>query len=130
MKIQLPLPKRERRKPAGFQPPLTPKVNEKDVMEIVDQVLSAHHIFHWRNNTGAAKMGRRWVRYGYPGSSDWLGICPNGRLLAVECKAPKTGRLTEPQINFLDCINRHGGVAIVADGLDSLMKQLKEREVI
>jgi len=115
----------------GFRPPAAPKVHETDVMADVDQVLAGYHIFHWRNNTGAVKMGaKRWVRYGYPGSSDWIGICPDGRFLAVECKAPKTGRLTEPQRNFLDCINRHGGVAIVVDGLDSLLVQLKERKVI
>ena len=93
--------------------------------------LEARGIFHWRNNTGAIKAGRnRWLRFGYPGSSDWLGICPDGRFLAIECKAPKTGRLTELQSNFLDCINRYGGVAIVVDGIDSLLRQLKEKEVI
>jgi len=106
------------------------KVRERDVMEIVDQVLSAHHIFHWRNNTGAIKVRQRFIRFGYPGSSDWLGICPDGRFLAVECKAPKNGRLSEKQKNFLECIARYGGVAIVADSCDSLLKQLKEQEVI
>jgi len=107
------------------------KVSESDVMEDVAQVLRAYHIFHWRNNSGAVKMDReRWLRYGYPGSSDWLGICPDGRFLAIECKAPKTGRLTERQQSFIDCINRQGGVAIVVNNLNSLIEQLKERGVI
>jgi len=122
------LPQRE---PPWFPgPPQIPKVHEADVMELVDQALSAYHIFHWRNNTGAFKIRRRFVRFGYPGSSDWLGICHDGRFLAVECKAPKTGRLTEPQQNFLDCINRNGGVGIVVSSLDSLLTQLKEKGVI
>ena len=130
--MTIPLPKRGGgRSSPGFKPALLPKVSEADVMADVDQVLSAHHIFHWRNNTGATQIGRRrWIRFGYPGSSDWLGICHDGRFLAVECKAPKTGRLTEPQQNFLDCINRYGGVAIVVDSLDSLLRQLKEKGVI
>jgi hypothetical protein len=64
------------------------RVTEADVMRDVDQVLSAYHIFHWRNNTGVTRIGRRFIRFGYPGSSDWLGICPDGRFLAVECKRP------------------------------------------
>lgn len=106
------------------------KVLETSVMKDVDQVLSAYHIFHWRNNTGMTRIGKRFVRFGYPGSSDWLGICPDGRLLAVECKRPEGGRLTEQQRDFLDCVNRNGGVGIVATGVDSLIKQLKEAEVI
>jgi len=99
-------------------------------MQDVDQALDGYHIFHWRNNTGSARIGRRFIRFGHPGSSDWLGICPDGRFLAVECKAPKTGRVTEQQQDFLECINRHGGVGIVVNGLESLISQLKERGVI
>ena len=83
------------------------KVNESDVMQDVDQALSSYHIFHWRNNTGTTKIGRRFIRFGYPGSSDWLGVCPDGRFLAVECKAPKTGRVTEKQQDFLDLAVRY-----------------------
>jgi hypothetical protein len=107
-----------------------PKVQEADVMKDVDQVLSAYGIFHWRNNVGVTRIGKRFVRFGYPGSSDWLGICPDGRFLAVECKRPRGGRLTAKQRNFLDCINRYGGVGIVVTGVDSLMTKLKEAEVI
>jgi hypothetical protein len=107
-----------------------PKVLETDVMKDVDQVLSAYHIFHWRNNTGVTRIGKRFIRFGYPGSSDWLGICPDGRFLAVECKRPRDGRLTAKQRDFLDCINRYGGVAIVVTGVNSLMTNLKEAEVI
>ena len=111
-----------------------PKVTETDVMEIVDQVLAAHHIPHHRNNVGCTKIGRRFIRFGWPGSADFIGIIPSGPLeghfLGVECKAPKTGRLSEGQRNWLDMVNRHGGVAIVVDSLGSLENQLKEREVI
>jgi hypothetical protein len=106
------------------------KVLETDVMKDVDQALSAYHIFHWRNNTGMTRIGKRFIKFGYPGSSDWLGVCPDGRFLAVECKAPKQGRLTDLQRDFLDCINRHGGVGIVVSSLDSLILQLKEAGVI
>jgi hypothetical protein len=99
-------------------------------MKDVDQVLTAHHLFHWRNNTGVTRIGKRFVRFGYPGSSDWLGICRDGRFLAVECKRPGGGRLTAKQRNFLDCVSRYGGVALVVTGVDDLLKKLKEAGVI
>jgi hypothetical protein len=48
------------------------KITEADVMKDTDQVLSAYHIFHWRNNTGVTRIGRRFVRFGYPGSTNTM----------------------------------------------------------
>jgi hypothetical protein len=106
------------------------KVLESDVMKDVDQVLSAYNLFHWRNNTGLTRIGKRFIRFGYPGSADWLGICHDGRFLAVECKRPRGGRLTAEQRDFLDCIRRYGGVALVVTGVNDLLEKLKEAEVI
>jgi hypothetical protein len=106
------------------------KVLESDVMKDVDQVLSAYNIFHWRNNTGVTRIGKRFVRFGYPGSADWLGVCHDGRFLAVECKRPRDGRITSKQRDFLDCIRRYGGVALVVTGVNDLLEKLKEAEVI
>jgi hypothetical protein len=106
------------------------KVHESDVMKDVDQVLSAYNIFHWRNNTGVTRIGNRFIRFGYPGSADWLGICHDGRFLAVECKRPRDGRLTAKQRAFLGRIRRDGGVAMVVTGIDDLLKKLKEAGVI
>lgn len=43
-------------------------------------------IVAWRNNTGAAKSpdGKRFIRFGEPGSPDIIGCLPDGRLLAIE----------------------------------------------
>jgi hypothetical protein len=106
------------------------KVLESDVMKDVDQILSAYNIFHWRNNTGGNRIGQRFIRFGYPGSADWLGICHDGRFLAVECKRPRDGRLTGKQRDFLDCIRRYGGVALVVTGVNDLLEKLKEAGVI
>jgi len=112
---------------------------EADVIRAVDAALTAFGIFHWRNNTGAVKyegtQGKRFVRYGHPGSADILGVCPDGRFLAVECKRPKApgqpgGRLSALQNEFLTAVNKNGGVGIVVDGVDELEKQLDFEEVI
>ena len=64
---------------------------EAAVLAEVLQVLKHHPLVAWveRQNSGVARMGGRFVRFGWPGCSDVLGQLRDGRLLAVECKAPK-----------------------------------------
>lgn len=86
-------------------------------------------IHAWRNNSGCTSIeganGRnRFVRYGLPGSADILGIMPDGRFLAVECKSDK-GRLSELQQNFLDMIRGNGGVAFVARSVDDVEREIR-----
>lgn len=45
----------------------------------------------WRQNTGAAKMGTRFVRFGVPGLSDFTGWLYNrAQGLQIEVKGPNT----------------------------------------
>ena len=42
-------------------------------------------------------------------------------LLAIECKAPgKKAKVTDKQQAFLDAIEEHGGIAVVADSLEDI----------
>lgn len=81
--------------------------------------LRTRGIFAWRNNSGATKVGGRMVRFGARGSPDIIGVLPDGRFLAVECK---TGRrkLTPEQAAFLDRVAECGGVTVVARTIDDL----------
>jgi len=58
------------------------------------------NIFHWRNSVGAVcvRPGQI-IRFGLVGSSDIEGILPDGRFLAMECKAPAS-RLSPEQASF------------------------------
>jgi len=73
----------------------------------------------WRNNTGALTDATgRLVRYGLcKGSADIIGIAPDGRFLAVECKTA-TGRVRPEQVQFLDAVRKAGGLAGVARSAD------------
>ena len=83
-------------------------------------------IFHWRNSTGAVRIGPgRFMRFGKVGSSDILGCLPSGRFLAVECKS-KNGRLLPEQKQFLDDITHLGGLAVVAHSFQELDTALRE----
>jgi hypothetical protein len=92
------------------------------------KLLSLLRIYSWRNNTGAAAVGTggkaRFIRFGKKGSADIFGVLPpDGRFLAVECKT-ETGRLSEDQEEFLDMINRNGGLGIVVRSIDELQEQV------
>lgn len=73
----------------------------------------------WRNNTGALKdKNGRLVRYGLcKGSSDIIGIAPDGRFLAVEVKTDR-GRVSDHQRTFLGVVSASGGRAGVARSVE------------
>ncbi len=79
------------------------------------KALRASPLVAWaeRQNTGAAKVGNRFIRFGWPGCSDVIGQLRDGRFLAVECKAPK-GRASLEQTVFLERVRSGGGVAFIA----------------
>lgn len=77
--------------------------------------LRHHPAVAWaeRQNSGAIRVGQRFVRFGWRGCSDVLGQLKDGRLLACEVKAQR-GRLRPEQADFLDRVRRFGGVGLVA----------------
>ena len=99
---------------------------ESEVLKQCLDYLKATGIYCWRNNTGACKAGKRYIKFGYAGSADILGITKDGRFLAVECKRQYGGVLSKEQKEFLWNITHNHGVSIVANSLESLKEQLKE----
>lgn len=91
----------------------------------VAQALRVHPLVAWveRQNTGAAVVGGRFIRFGWPGCSDLIGMLRDGRFMAVEVKAPKGG-LRPEQAVFLDRVRAGGGVAFVARDLRDVMREL------
>ena len=99
---------------------------EADSLREVMQALKTHSLVAWveRQNTGAAKVGGRFIKFGWRGCSDLLGQLKDGRLLAVECKRPKGGKLTSDQLHFLDMVRKYGGVSFVATNLHDVLDNL------
>ena len=99
--------------------------NERDILKSILQFLAVKKIFCWRNNVGATvskyKGVTRFIRYGYKGSSDVLGILPDGRFFAIEVKR-KGNKTTEAQDIFLDEIKKNNGFAMVAYSIDDVIE--------
>jgi hypothetical protein len=102
----------------GMETPTKRPPNDRPEAAALAEVLRAlrnHDAVAWaeRQNSGAAKVGNRFIRFGWPGCSDILGMMRNGRFLAVEVKGP-TGRASPEQTLFLARVSAGGGVAFVA----------------
>lgn len=99
---------------------------EADSLREVMIALKNHSLVAWceRQNTGATKVGGRFIKFGWKGCSDILGQLKDGRLLAVECKRLKGGKLTDEQTFFLERVRQHGGVSFVATNLHDVLNNL------
>lgn len=79
-----------------------------------------------RNNIGAYKhKDGYFIHYGVGGAggSDLLGWTKDGKFLAIETKL--AGRNpTDKQLNFLDQVNKSGGIGILAYCVDDVTKAL------
>jgi hypothetical protein len=111
----------------GMEAP-TKRTNDRPEAAALVEVLKAlkaHPAVSWceRMNTGAAKVGNRFIRFGFTGCPDVLGQLRDGRLLGVEVKAPK-GKLRTEQAFMLDRIAGAGGVAFVARDCRDVLREL------
>ena len=90
------------------------------------KALRAHPAVVWceRMNSGAAKVGNRFIRFGFRGCPDVLGQLRDGRLLGVEVKGPN-GKLRPEQFVFLDRIRAAGGVAFLARDCRDVHRELE-----
>ena len=93
------------------------------------QALRTHPAVAWceRMNSGAARMGARFVRFGWPGCPDVLGQLKDGRLFGVEVKGP-AGKLRPAQVVFLERIRAAGGVAFMARDCRDVRRELENNQ--
>ena len=105
---------------------------ETKIQRLVMLALSEAGCIVWRNETSGAWVGKtlhksgdqvtlgnaRLIRFGLAiGSSDVIGITPDGRFLAIEVKTT-TGRATKEQLAFINAVNKSGGVAGIARSVE------------
>lgn len=88
--------------------------------------LRAHPAVAWceRMNSGATRIGARFIKFGFRGCPDVLGQLKDGRLLGVEVKAAG-GRLSPEQKLFLARIRHAGGCAFVAKDCRDVAREIR-----
>ena len=133
-----------------------PGIPERDISGPVKKLLGMHRnvAIAARINTGAgylvpyqvmqdiiaesggerafeARFGKqRWMEFGTPGCSDYVGLLRDGRMLALEVKAQKyvPSQVTPEQRSFLVVVNAHGGLGFVGSDLARIEAILSGRE--
>lgn len=100
-------------------------MNESVVQgEILKRYANHPRVALWRQNTGAAKFGKSFVRFGLPGQADLSGILsPSGRAVFIECKSDR-GKQSPEQITFQRFIEKHGGLYVLARTLNDVQVAL------
>jgi len=78
----------------------------------------------WRNNSGAVKVGNRFIRFGVSGQGDISGILNGGRRLEIEVKSQK-GRQSKDQKNFEVMIMKFGGLYLLARDYKFVKKSIE-----
>ena len=111
------------------QPKRTNDRPESAALVEVLKALRAHPAVVWceRMNSGAARVGGRFIRFGFTGCPDVLGQLRDGRLLGVEVKSP-TGKLRPEQAVFMERVRGAGGVAFMARDLRDVLRELGNSE--
>lgn len=100
-------------------------MSETDLVRAILEYLHLRGITAWRNNTGAYKAGKRFIRFGYVGSGDILGVIPpTGKLLSIECKTKKN-KPSHKQEEFMELVVRAGGIAFVARSIEDVQDGLR-----
>lgn len=108
-------------------PAPTDEVPEYVIKRNIITWLRYNGVFAWCQSNAAiwdAKRGsyRKMSALQKRGVADVLGIW-NGRFLAIEVKS-KTGKLSPYQQEFLDDVNRHGGIGFMARSIEDVATKL------
>lgn len=114
-------------------------MTEQELLNQVMQWLTSQNVVCWRNNSTGVfdptrKAFRRPSKWSRNGVSDIIGLVPKtGQMLAIELKKPPTGKRKEQTLNnmlsdgqkeFIEDVNKNGGLAFVADSLEAVRHHL------
>ena len=109
---------------------------ETKIQRLIMLALSENGCTVWRNETAGAWIGKQIYKAGDQvtltnarmmtfglcvGSSDIIGIAPDGRFLAVEVKTAK-GRPTTEQLRFIEAVKKAGGIAGISRSPEDALK--------
>ena len=105
-------------------------VPESEVVRQVKEIIRITGLKLQRINTGCFAIGegcaKRFVKTAEAGTLDFEGYDNHGRFLAIECKRPVGGRLSDEQAARIADINRKGGVAFVVTSGNEALEKLRQ----
>lgn len=98
-------------------------VSEHETQSAILEWLDIKRIFHYRQNTGGAKLKGFYVKFGRPGAPDIVAVI-EGRFIGIEVK--REGKVqSKKQVEFEMELFRAGGQYILAYSLDDVTRVLE-----
>ena len=95
---------------------------ESELVKATIAFLKLIGVLAWRQNSGKAFT---YVKFcGADGIGDVCGILPGGRFLSIECKK-QGGRIRPNQTEFMELVNKQGGLAFVAYDLGDVCREVR-----
>lgn len=105
-------------------------MKESEVQKKIMNMLTTHPKVAWAYVTSSGYVkgvnGGRMFKVGVPGMSDIMGQLKDGRLFAIEVKAPGN-KPTELQQQFIADVNKYGGQAGWADSVETAINILEDK---
>ena len=102
-------------------------MSEADLIKaIIESLRQRGDVVVWRQNTGAAAIGSRFVRFGRPGCADISGMMVGtGRRVELEVKTPR-GKISQHQAAFGELVADCGGVYAVVRSVEDANRVITE----
>ena len=98
---------------------------QKDILEL----LQYEKIPAYRINSGATVIENRFIRFGVEGFSDIIAFLPpDGKSFAIETKS-LIGKKRTKQIEFINFINKTGGVGIFTRSIDDVINIVNKNKL-
>ena len=103
-----------------------PRPKEKEVQAAILDYLALRRAEAIRTNSGAVKVGQRFIRFNSRlGCSDILA-CYQGRFLALEVKRDSKAKASDHQGEFLESVRAAGGIGAVVSSVEDVMRILDQ----
>lgn len=107
--------KKEKLTPKAKKIPKAREPSEADITKAIRDLLKACNIWSWKHWGGPMSL---------KGVPDIIGmIGPEGKSFYIEIKK-KSGVVSREQQEFINSVNRHGGIAFVARSVDDVIEGL------
>lgn len=78
----------------------------------------------WVNNTGSARRGNQFIKFGYKGSPDIIGFTSDGKFLGIEVKTGQTNQSKEQKFFQWRMNAFNARYYLVRDKMDDLIATL------
>lgn len=93
--------------------------------QIIDFLtLKGFYVFKFNNGGHKVRGGYIRTKKSSNGIADVIGVSPDGRFVAVECKKPG-GVASKEQVAFIDDVKKRGGFALIAYSLGDVIQALE-----